>query len=73
MWRATSLNQEVAEQTIVAQSDQKSVDNELRRGLDDLKDQRSALILVSASGILLTKLQLYAVALLGSKPRQSCS
>lgn len=53
-WRATSLDQEVAEQTIVAQSDQeKSVElNELRRGLDSLKeDQREALILVGASGL----------------------
>lgn len=53
-WRATSLDQEVAEQTIVAQSDQeKSMQlNELRRGLDSLKDdQREALILVGASGL----------------------
>jgi RNA polymerase sigma-70 factor (ECF subfamily) len=53
-WRATSLDQEVAEQTIVANSDQeKSVQlNELRRGLDSLKeDQREALILVGASGL----------------------
>ncbi|MGJ8560346.1 MAG: sigma-70 family RNA polymerase sigma factor [Litorimonas sp.] len=53
-WRATSLDQEVAEQTIVAQSDQqKSVElNDLRRGLNSLKDdQREALILVGASGL----------------------
>jgi RNA polymerase sigma-70 factor (ECF subfamily) len=53
-WRATSLDQEVAEQTIVANSDQeKSIQlNELRRGLDSLKeDQREALILVGASGL----------------------
>ena len=53
-WRATSLDQEVAEQTIVAKSDQEKVVelNELRRGLDSLKDdQREALILVGASGL----------------------
>lgn len=53
-WRATSLDQQVAEQTIVAQSDQEKVVelNELRRGLDSLKDdQREALILVGASGL----------------------
>lgn len=53
-WRATSLDQEVAEQTIVAQSDQEKVVelNELRRGLNNLKDdQREALILVGASGL----------------------
>ena len=53
-WRATSLDQEVAEQTIVAKSDQEKVVelNELRRGLDSLKDdQREALILVGASGM----------------------
>lgn len=53
-WRATSLDQQVAEQTIVAQNDQeKAVQlNELRRGLDSLKDdQREALILVGASGL----------------------
>jgi RNA polymerase sigma-70 factor (ECF subfamily) len=53
-WRATSLDQEVAEQTIVATSDQEKVIelNELRRGLDSLKDdQREALILVGASGL----------------------
>lgn len=53
-WRATSLDQEVAEQTIMAKSDQEKVVelNELRRGLDSLKDdQREALILVGASGL----------------------
>ncbi|WP_409432258.1 sigma-70 family RNA polymerase sigma factor [Litorimonas sp. RW-G-Af-16] len=53
-WRATSLDQQVAEQTIVASSDQEKVVelNELRRGLDSLKDdQREALILVGASGL----------------------
>lgn len=53
-WRATSLDQEVAEQTIVANSNQEKVVelNELRRGLDSLKDdQREALILVGASGL----------------------
>ncbi len=53
-WRATSLDKEVAEQTIVAKSDQEKVVelNELRRGLDSLKDdQREALILVGASGM----------------------
>lgn len=53
-WRATSLDQQVAEQTIVASSDQEKVVelNELRRGLNSLKDdQREALILVGASGL----------------------
>jgi len=53
-WRATSLDQEVAEQTIVANNDaEASVElNELRRGLDSLKDdQREALILIGASGL----------------------
>ena len=53
-WRATSLEPEVAEQTIVANSDaEHSVHlNELRRGLDMLKDdQREAIILVGASGL----------------------
>ena len=53
-WRATSLEPEVAEQTIVATSDvEQSVRvNELRRGLDMLPDdQREALILVGASGL----------------------
>ncbi|WP_017931141.1 sigma-70 family RNA polymerase sigma factor [Robiginitomaculum antarcticum] len=53
-WRATSLEPEVAEQTIVATADvEQSVRlNELRRGLDMLQDdQRDALILVGASGL----------------------
>jgi RNA polymerase sigma-70 factor (ECF subfamily) len=53
-WRSTSLEQEVAEQTIVANSDaEQSVHlNELRRGLDMLKDdQREAIILIGASGL----------------------
>ena len=53
-WRATSLEPEVAEQTIVANSNpEQSVHlNELRRGLDMLKDdQREALILIGASGL----------------------
>ncbi len=53
-WRATSLEPEVAEQTIVANSNpEQSVHlNELRRGLDMLKeDQREAIILVGASGL----------------------
>jgi len=53
-WRATSLEPEVAEQTIVANDDaEHSVNlNELRRGLDMLKDdQREAIILVGASGL----------------------
>jgi RNA polymerase sigma-70 factor (ECF subfamily) len=53
-WRATSLEPEVAEQTIVANTDpEQSVHlNELRRGLSMLKDdQREALILVGASGL----------------------
>lgn len=53
-WRSTSLEPEIAEQTIVANSSpEQSVHlNELRRGLDMLKDdQREALILVGASGL----------------------
>ena len=53
-WRATPLDQEVAEQTIVANSNpEKSIElNDLRRGLDSLPDdQREALILVGASGL----------------------
>ncbi|MGJ8562307.1 MAG: sigma-70 family RNA polymerase sigma factor [Alphaproteobacteria bacterium] len=53
-WRSTSLEPEVAEQTIMSASDpEQSVHlNELRRGLDMLKeDQREALILVGASGL----------------------
>lgn len=53
-WRATSLEPEVAEQTIVANTDpEQSVHlNELRRGLSMLKDdQRESLILVGASGL----------------------
>jgi RNA polymerase sigma-70 factor (ECF subfamily) len=53
-WRATSLEPEVAEQTIVANSDaEKSVElNDLRRGLDMLSDdQREAIILIGASGL----------------------
>jgi len=53
-WRATSLEPEVAEQTIIATADvEQSVRvNELRRGLDMLQDdQREALILVGASGM----------------------
>lgn len=53
-WRATSLEPEVAEQTIVAtvDVDQAMRVNELRRGLDMLQDdQREALILVGASGL----------------------
>lgn len=53
-WRATSLDQDVAEQTIVATSDaEQSVHlNELRRGLDMLKEsQREAIILIGASGL----------------------
>lgn len=53
-WRATSLEPEVAEQTILANSDaEQSVHlNELRRGLDMLKDdQREAIILIGASGL----------------------
>lgn len=53
-WRATSLEPEVAEQTIVATSDaEQSVHlNELRRGLDMLQDdQREAIILIGASGL----------------------
>lgn len=53
-WRATSLEPEVAEQTIVANSDaeQSMHLNDLRRGLDMLQDdQREAIILVGASGL----------------------
>lgn len=53
-WRATSLDKEVAEQTIVSVADpEQSVHlNELRRGLSMLsEDQREALILVGASGL----------------------
>lgn len=53
-WRATSLDQEVAEQTIIATSDaeQSMHLNDLRRGLDMLQDdQREALILIGASGL----------------------
>lgn len=53
-WRSTSLEPEVAEQTIMSNADpEQSVHlNELRRGLDMLKDdQREALILVGASGL----------------------
>lgn len=53
-WRATSLEPEVAEQTIIATSDaEQSVHlNELRRGLDMLQDdQREAIILIGASGL----------------------
>lgn len=53
-WRVASLEPEVAEQTIVANSSPiQSVHlNELRRGLDMLKDdKREALILVGASGL----------------------
>jgi len=53
-WRSTSLEPEVAEQTIVANSDaEQSVHlNELRRGLDMLQDdQREAIILIGASGL----------------------
>ncbi len=53
-WRATSLEPEVAEQTIVATSDaeQSMHLNDLRRGLDMLKDdQREAIILIGASGL----------------------
>lgn len=53
-WRATSLEPEVAEQTIVANSDaeQSMHLNDLRRGLDMLKDdQREAIILIGASGL----------------------
>lgn len=53
-WRSTSLEPEVAEQTIMSSADpEQSVHlNELRRGLDMLKeDQREALILVGASGL----------------------
>lgn len=53
-WRATSLDKDVAEQTIVANtSPEQAVHlNELRRGLQMLSnDQREALILVGASGL----------------------
>lgn len=53
-WRAVNLDQEVAEQTIYAVNDvEQSIQlNEIRRGLDSLKDdQREALILVGASGL----------------------
>ena len=53
-WRATSLEPEVAEQTIVASSDaeQSMHLNDLRRGLDMLQDdQREAIILIGASGL----------------------
>ena len=53
-WRATSLEPEVAEQTIVAVDDvEQSVRlNELRKALTALsEDQREALILVGASGL----------------------
>lgn len=53
-WRATSLEPEVAEQTIVANSDaeQSMHLNDLRRGLDMLQDdQREAIILIGASGL----------------------
>ena len=53
-WRATSLEPEVAEQTIIANSDaeQSMHLNDLRRGLDMLKDdQREAIILIGASGL----------------------
>ena len=53
-WRATSLEPEVAEQTIVSVANPNdSVElNELRRALDRLsEDQREALILVGASGL----------------------
>ena len=53
-WRATSLEQEVAEQTIVSvdnQDDSMRL-NELRRALDMLSDdKREAVILVGASGM----------------------
>ncbi|WP_034388353.1 sigma-70 family RNA polymerase sigma factor [Hellea balneolensis] len=53
-WRATSLEPEVAEQTIIANSDaeQSMHLNDLRRGLDMLQDdQREAIILIGASGL----------------------
>lgn len=53
-WRATSLEPEVAEQTIVANSDAEQSMHliDLRRGLDMLKDdQREAIILIGASGL----------------------
>lgn len=53
-WRSTSLEPEVAEQTIVANSDveQSMHLNDLRRGLDMLpEDQREAIILIGASGL----------------------
>ncbi len=53
-WRATSLEPEVAEQTIVSVANPNDpVElNELRRALDRLsEDQREALVLVGASGL----------------------
>lgn len=53
-WRATSLDQEVAEQTIVSTDNQDDSMrlNELRRALDMLSDdKREAVILVGASGM----------------------
>ena len=53
-WRATSLEPEVAEQTIVAVDDAEAGVrlNELRKALSSLSDdQREALILVGASGL----------------------
>jgi len=53
-WRATSLEPEVAEQTIVsvANPDDSVRLNEMRRALDMLSDdQREAIILVGASGL----------------------
>jgi len=53
-WRATSLEPEVAEQTIVsvANPDDSVRLNELRRALNELTDdQREAIILVGASGM----------------------
>lgn len=53
-WRATSLEPEVAEQTIVANSDAEQSMHliDLRRGLDMLHDdQREAIILIGASGL----------------------
>ena len=53
-WRATSLEPEVAEQTIVANSDAEQSMHliDLRRGLDMLQDdQREAIILIGASGL----------------------
>ena len=53
-WRATSLEPQVAEQTIVSNADaeQSMHLNDLRRGLDMLHDdQREAIILIGASGL----------------------